>query len=102
VKLSNYNHKTVNSTIYQRQAADLENRASDKHLKINTSMEPTPSISKPHLVTSHMLSFNEIKIPKTEKYEKPIKKNLCIDCDYQISKCHSSSENIKKDLAIYV
>ena len=67
MKLNNYNHKTVNSTIYQRQAADLENRASDKHIKINTSMEPTPSISKSHLVTPHMLNFNEIKVPKQKK-----------------------------------
>jgi hypothetical protein len=67
VKLNNYNHKTVNITIYQQQAADHENRASDRDLKINTSMEPSPTISKPHLATLHMLNFNKIKNSKTEK-----------------------------------
>jgi hypothetical protein len=67
VKLNIYNPKTVNSIICQRQAADLENRASNKHIKINTNMETTPSISKPHILTPHMLNLNKIKIPKHKK-----------------------------------
>ena len=35
-------------------------------------------------------------------FEKPIKKNICIDWDYQISKCHSISENIKKEVRPYI
>ena len=57
-------------------SADLENRARDKQIKINTSMEPTPSISKPDLVTPYMLNFNEIKIPKQKNMYTPKAMNL--------------------------
>jgi hypothetical protein len=92
VKLNNYNHKTVHSNINQRQAADLEKRASDKHLKTNTSIEPTPSIIKTHLVTPHMLNFNKIEIPKQKKRRR--KKKNVIEIYWLVSRLSLSSSSI--------
>jgi hypothetical protein len=54
-----------------------------------------------HKIFNHFVCiFNKFQVlPNVKPYEKPIEKIICIDWGHQISKCHSISENIKRDLA---